>query len=125
MNMKQIVFTAVGILIMLVIIGWMLHSMAHIDEINQKRREKNAGEALASQIITTTATTSIWDSLRQTEAPSGAEMESGQQNPENLQETAGYEENYTPDGAVPENMPSDQTITEVAGDQEQPMIIVQ
>ena len=38
MSMKQIVFFGVAILIVLVIIGWMLHSMAHVDEINQKRR---------------------------------------------------------------------------------------
>ena len=116
MNMKRIVFVAVGILIMLVIMGWMLHSMAHIDEINQRRREKDAGEALASQIITTAATTSIWDSLRQTES----ENESGQQNPENPdmpaenpEETAGFQEEYAPDEAVPATVLSNQTVTEV------------
>ncbi|MBE6876370.1 MAG: hypothetical protein E7496_06565 [Ruminococcus sp.] len=71
MNMKRIVFAAGGILIMLIIIGITLHSMANINEINQKRREKEKGEAQASQIITTVATTSIWDSLRPTETESG------------------------------------------------------
>ena len=72
MNMKRIVFVTAGILIMLVIIFWTLHSMSHIDEINQKRRDKNQGEALASRIIETTATTSIWDSLRPTETTGAA-----------------------------------------------------
>ena len=120
MNMKRIVFAAVGILVMLLIIGWMLHSITHIDEINQKRREKDKGEALASQIIMTTATTSIWDSLRQTET-SGTEEgnQEGSENPEmpeeNPEETAGYyEEDSAPEEAFPDTAPANQTITEVS-----------
>ncbi len=108
MNMRRIVFAAAAILIMLLIIFWMLHSMAHIDEINQNRREKEKGEAAASQMITTTATTSIWDALRsqETEAP----QESGEPAPENPEEetSAEYEENI-PDY---ETQPGNQTMTE-------------
>ena len=115
MNMKRIVFAAVGILVMLLIIGWMLHSITHIDEINQKRREKDKGEMLASQIITTTATTSIWDSLRPTEttgtAESGQEENSeNPENPDNPQETAAY---YEQESAFPETSSNSQTVTEV------------
>lgn len=67
MNMKRIVFVAVGILIMLLIMGFTIYNINHIDEINQKRREQDKGEAIASRMVATTATTSIWDSLKATE----------------------------------------------------------
>lgn len=82
MNMKRMVFAAIGIFVMLVIIAWSLHSMAHINEINQKRREKKEGEAIASQLITTTATTSIWDVLRETETTAMTEENLVSENPE-------------------------------------------
>ncbi|MBR1555568.1 MAG: hypothetical protein IJ644_09295 [Oscillospiraceae bacterium] len=113
MNMKRIVFAAGAILICLVIIGIMLHSMARVDEINQKRREKNKGEALASRIITTTATTSIWDALRPTETETGNSAETV---PEAVQETAGFGEEdaeiITEDALSQETAPVPQTYTE-------------
>ena len=134
MSMKQIVFFGVAILIVLVIIGWMLHSMAHVDEINQKRREQEQGEALASRIITTTATTSIWDVLRQSETvatgigtegsipaesgempaeslPDGEELPTDEENPEEElpEEEFPEEENDVDDVDI--NSP-EQTITE-------------
>ena len=113
MSMKRIVFVAGAILVCLVIIGIMLHSMAHVDEINQKRREKDRGEALASRIITTTATTSIWDALR----PAETETETSDGSvPDEIQETAGFgEENtelLTEDVLSPETATVPQTYTE-------------
>ncbi len=116
MNMKRIVFAGVGILIMLVIIFWTLHSITHIDEINQKRRDKNQGEALASRIIETTATTSIWDSLRPTESGTDT-SENSDESGENQQETLNGEQQAA-DGNFPEDTlaeavsPVPQTVTE-------------
>ncbi len=64
--MKRIVWIAATILIMICILGYGLHTLNKIDEVNKKRREKQAGKALASQIVMTTATESIWDRLRAT-----------------------------------------------------------
>ena len=64
--MKRIVWIAAAILVMICILGYGLHTLNKIDEVNKKRREKQAGEVLASQIIMTTATESIWDRLRAT-----------------------------------------------------------
>ncbi len=118
MSMKQIVFFGVAILIVLVIIGWMLHSMAHVDEINQKRREQEQGEALASRIITTTATTSIWDVLRQSEtvvAGTGTEgsipAESGEMPAESLpdgEELPTDEENPEEETSPEEELPEEE-----------------
>jgi len=120
MNMKRIVFAAGGILIMLIIIGITLHSMANINEINQKRREKEKGEAQASQIITTVATTSIWDSLRPTETESGIAGEGEPMTNENgevIQETTQAvngenEEIMTENALSEETAPVPQTRTE-------------
>ena len=96
MNMKRIVFAAGGILVMLVIIFFTLHSITHIDEINQKRRDKNKGEEMASRIITTTATTSIWDAIRQAaETESESDSPSADENGENIQETQAVNEENT------------------------------
>ena len=102
MNMKRIVFAAIGILIMLVILAFTLHSMSHVDEINQKRRDKERGEAIASKMIdSTTVTTSVWDRIRQTETETVSENpeESGETQESGLseEETAVFpdEENST------------------------------
>ena len=123
MNMKRMVFIAAGILIGLLIIGWMLHSMAQVSEVNRKRREKEAGEAMASQIIVTTASTSIWDTLRQTAEPSETGGES-QANSENPEASGTYDENASaPESGVPDAVPSNQTVTEVV--QESNVIIIE
>ncbi len=117
MNMKRIVFATAGILIMLVIIFWTLHNITHIDEVNQKRREKNQGEALASRIIETTATTSIWDALRTTESETSASGNAAESGEEIPQETVPGEEQDS-DSAFPEDTlaetvsPIPQTLTE-------------
>lgn len=114
MNMKRIVFAAGGILIMLVIIFFTLHSMAHIDEINQKRRDMNKGEAQASRIIMTTATTSIWDALREAAATEEVPPVTDE-NGEAVQETQSPEEEnaeFPADTLSEENPPVPQTYTE-------------
>ena len=105
MNMKRIVFAAVGILIMLVIMFFSIYTINHIDEINQRRRDKKAGEELASQLITTTATTSIWDALRPTETET-LENSENSDNPEN---TGG-----SPTEAVSQEEPSESPFAETA-----------
>lgn len=128
MNMKRIVFVAVGILIMLAIMGFTLHSMTKIDEMNQKRREQKEGEALASRLVTTVATTSVWDALRTTETetiPGNSENSGDFENPEysNNPENPGNPENpdnyENPENSgisenpeIPEISPQEQTITE-------------
>lgn len=115
MNMKRIVFFGVAILIMVIIMGWVLHSMMHIDEINQERREKDKGEALASQIIATTATTSIWDALRpaETTTTTAQVYSENQQNPDEQPATAPPEEEFQEgDTLTEENTPIPQTFTE-------------
>ena len=121
MNMKRIVFFGVAILIMVIIIAWVLHSMAHIDEINQQRREKDKGVALASQIVITPETTNIWDALRATEmaATTVQAYSENQQNSENPEEQPAT----APDAEVPEenslpeeNPPVVQTFTETVID---------
>lgn len=64
--MKRIVWIAVTVLIMLAILGFGLHTLNNIDEVNKRRREKEAGQNMAPLIAMTTATTSIWDKLRET-----------------------------------------------------------
>lgn len=117
MNMKRIVFVAVGILIMLAIMGYTLHSMSHIDEINEKRREQQKGEALASRLVTTAVTTSIWDSLRTTETaaenPGNPGNPENYGNPENPENYGNPENPENPGLPEPENGASGQTMTEV------------
>ena len=64
--MKRTVWFAVTILVMICILGFGLHTLNNIDEVNQRRRDKEAGKVIASQIAVTTANTSIWDKLRET-----------------------------------------------------------
>lgn len=129
MNMKRIVFFGVAILIMVIIMAWVLHQMAHIDEINQEYREKEKGAALASQIVITTETTSIWDALRPAEtAAATAEVYSENQqnpefsetpeNPEEQPATAPDEEISEEDSLPEENMPIPQTFTETVEEPE-------
>lgn len=65
--MKRVVWVAVTILIMIGILGYGLHTLGRIEEVNQQRREKEAGSDFVAKIAMTTATTSIWDRLRETE----------------------------------------------------------
>ncbi|MDE6729906.1 MAG: hypothetical protein K2J71_03925 [Oscillospiraceae bacterium] len=112
MNMKRIVFVAAGILIMLVIMGFTLHSMTRIDELNQKHQEQQKGEALASRLVTTVATTSIWDALRATESETVAPAENPEnsENPEQSPEFSGeFSENAE---NPPEISSQNQTFTE-------------
>ena len=69
--MKRIVWAAVAILICMAILGYGLYTLRHISEVNQRRRESNAGKIEASQIVMTTATTSVWDYLRAQETTVG------------------------------------------------------
>lgn len=123
MNMKRIVFFGVAILIVVIILAWVLYSMAHIDEINQKYREKEKGAALASQMVITTETTSIWDALRATETTAAASENDSdtQQNPENPEEqpaTAPEGEEFEEDSLPEENTPVPQTFTETVQEQQ-------
>lgn len=67
--MKRIVWIAVAILIMLGIMGYGLHTLNSITEVNKRRHEKEQGEQLASQFAISTTTISIWERLKQTTAP--------------------------------------------------------
>ena len=69
--MKRIVWAAVAILICMAILGYGLYTLRHISEVNQRRRESDAGKIEASQIVMTTATTSVWDYLRAQETTVG------------------------------------------------------
>lgn len=71
--MRRIVWVAVTILVMLGIMGFGLYTLNHIDEVNKKRREKEAGEKFASTIVMTTATTSIWDKVRASQETTGTQ----------------------------------------------------
>ena len=126
MNMKRIVFFGVAILIVVIILAWVLYSMAHIDEINQKYREKEKGAALASQMIVVTETTSIWDALRPVETATStvqANSENQQnpeisENPEEQPATAPEGEEFEEDSLPEENTPVPQTFTETVQEQQ-------
>ncbi len=94
-NLKRIVAIAAALLVMFGIIGISVYSINHIDEINQKNREKEQGKHFAATIAQTTATTSVWDYLKSTTAPPVEETEA---------EPAGEE-------SVADLAESDQTIT--------------
>lgn len=64
----RIVMIAAAFLVMFFIIGISLHSIQNISNANQKHKDKKEGEAIASIIAQTTATTSIWDYLREKES---------------------------------------------------------
>ena len=65
-NMKRVIWVGVTLLIMIAIMGFGLHTLNHISDVNQQRREKEEGEALASQFIGTEApTTNVWQAIRQ------------------------------------------------------------
>ena len=86
--MKRLVWISVAMLVMVGILGYGLYTMRHIEEVNQRRREQNAGSEAAFRIVATTATTSIWDKLRETETTVDAAVESGEADPnENPEET--------------------------------------
>ena len=59
--MKRVVWVAVTLLIMIGILGYGLHTLNRIEEVNQQRREKEAGNDFVAKITMTTASTSIWD----------------------------------------------------------------
>ena len=65
--MKRLVWISVAMLICIAILGYGLYTMRHIEEINQRRRQQDAGSEIAMHIASTIATTDIWDRLRQTE----------------------------------------------------------
>lgn len=100
--MKRIVWAAVAMLVMVIILGIGLHTLNEIDRKNKEYREKEAGQAFASQIAIVTETTSIWDRLRATTASSADAESSGEpqeapqvpveaQQPENGEESTGQE----------------------------------
>ena len=62
--MKRMVWIAVAILVMIGILGYGLHTLNRIDQVNKERREKEAGEEFAAQISVTTETQSVWDKVR-------------------------------------------------------------
>ena len=65
-NMKRVIWVGVTLLIMIAIMGFGLHTLNHISDVNQQRREKEEGEALASQFIGTgSPTTNVWQAIRQ------------------------------------------------------------
>ncbi len=63
-NMKRMIWVAVAMLIMIGMMGFGLHSLNRITEVNKQRREKDKGEAFVAKILETTVTTSVWDKLR-------------------------------------------------------------
>ncbi len=63
-NMKRMIWAAVAMIIMVAIMGFGLHSLNRITEVNKQRREKDKGEAFVAKILETTVTTSVWDKLR-------------------------------------------------------------
>ncbi len=63
--MKRIVWIAVTILIMIAIMGFGLHTLNQISEVNQQRHEKEAGEEFAAKVVMVTETTSIWEKVRE------------------------------------------------------------
>ena len=63
-NMKRMVWIAVAMLVMIGIMGFGLHSLNRITEVNKERRQKDKGEAFVAKILETTTTTSVWDKLR-------------------------------------------------------------
>lgn len=98
--MKRVIWVAVTVLIMIGIMGFGLHTLNNIEEVNQRRREKEKGEQLASQIAMTTATTSVWDMLRQTTAatvPAASETEETQQLQEVVSTQPEAEESVSPE----------------------------
>ena len=62
--MKRMIWIAIAGLLMIGILGYGMHTMKHIQEVNRQHREKEKGEKFASQILMTTETTSIWDKVR-------------------------------------------------------------
>ncbi len=79
-NMKRMIWVAVAMLIMIGIMGFGLHTLNKITEVNKERREKDKGEAIVARILETTATTSVWDKLR---AKQNAQNEATQAQKEN------------------------------------------
>ena len=66
--MRRIVWIGAALLIMVGIFGYAMFTMRGIEQVNQERREKNAGQEIVNDMIAaTTATTSVWDRLRTTE----------------------------------------------------------
>ncbi len=66
-DMFRLVIITAAFLVMIIIIGVSLHSMKNISTANRKNQDKKEGEHIASIIAQTTATTSIWDYLRDKE----------------------------------------------------------
>ncbi len=65
-EMIRIVAIAAALLIMFIIIGVSIHSINNVNKINQKHRDEEKGKEIAASFAQTTATTSIWDTLRST-----------------------------------------------------------
>ena len=77
-NMKRMVWVAVAMLIMIGIMGFGLHSLNRITEVNKERREKDKGEAIVVKVLQTTAATDIWDKLRAKQDAEQAEQSANQ-----------------------------------------------
>ena len=63
-NMKRMIWIAVALLVMIAIMGFGLHTLNRITEVNKERREKDKGEAFVAKILETTVATNVWDKLR-------------------------------------------------------------
>ncbi len=66
-DMFRLVIITAAFLVMFLIIGVSLHSVKSANTANQINKDKKEGEHIASIIAQTTATTSIWDYLRDKE----------------------------------------------------------
>jgi hypothetical protein len=110
--MKRIIWIAVALLIMILILGFGLHTLNRISDVNRQRREKDAGEEFAAKVVMTTATTSIWDKVRTTTEPLPTD-ENG--NPIETQETSETENSGAmapPEGNDPEQESTEAPVIE-------------
>jgi len=106
--MRRIMWIGVALVIMVAILGYGWLTMKNIDEVNKRRREKNAGKTEAVIIIATEPTTTVWDRIH-------AEKESQNANGQNTASAMPEAAQETGTADIPETehqeempLPSDQ-----------------
>ena len=94
--MRRLVWIGAALLIMVGIFGYAMFTMRNIEQVNQQRREKDAGNDVVAQIVATTETTNIWDMLRPTETETGeTEAVGDTENPDSMKRAVNPDETET------------------------------
>ncbi|MBR2086419.1 MAG: hypothetical protein IJ906_04685 [Oscillospiraceae bacterium] len=122
--MRRLVWIGAALLIMVGIFGYAMFTMRNIEQVNQRRREKDAGKDIVAQIVATTETTNIWEMLRSTETEAvSAETEQVTDDPNRMREAIIPHATESPEEESSEES-TDSADSEATSEETDPTLIV-